>query len=142
MKAVLFTICLVSAAFLGAETWTNRSGRVFSARLIAVDDTGATFVFPEDGATNTISLAKLSKGSAQRACDLFGFAPVPPRLAVTFNRAALDLKRIKDLQEDAVLTAEKAAQRRASVIKAFSDICRGKGIDSEMIDRLVMRFQY
>ena len=88
MKAVLFTICLVSAAFLGAETWTNRSGRVFSARLIAVGDGGATFVFPEDGATNTISLAKLSKGSAQRACDLFGFAPVPPRLAATFNRAA------------------------------------------------------
>ena len=142
MKAVLFTICLVSAAFLGAETWTNRSGRVFSARLIAVGDGGATFVFPEDGATNTISLAKLSKGSAQRACDLFGFAPVPPRLAATFNRAALDLKRIKDQQEDAVLTAEKAAQRRVSVIKAFSDICREKGIDSEMIDRLVMRFQY
>jgi hypothetical protein len=142
MKAVLFTICLVSAAFLGAETWTNRSGRVFSARLIAVGDGGATFVFPEDGATNTISLAKLSKGSAQRACDLFGFAPVPPRLAATFNRAALDLKRIKDLQEDAVLTAEKAAQRRASVIKVFSDICREKGMYPEIIDRLVIRLQY
>ena len=142
MKAVLFTICLVSAAFLGAETWTNRSGRVFSARLIVVDDTGATFVFPEDGATNTISLAKLSKGSAQRACDLFGFAPVPPRLAATFNRAALDLKRIKDLQEDAVLTAEKVAQRRASVVKAFSDICREKGMYPEIIDRLVIRLQY
>ena len=139
MRLISFIVCLVSAAFLGAETWTNRSGRVFSARLIAVDDTGATFVFPEDGATNTISLAKLSKGSAQRACDLFGFAPVPPRLAATFNRAALDLKRIKDLQEDGVLTAEKAAHRRTSVIKAFSDICREKGIASDMIERLARR---
>ena len=142
MKAVLFTICLVSAAFLGAETWTNRSGRVFSARLIAVSDNGAVFVFPEDGATNVLALSKLSKDFAQRACHLFDFVPVPPRLAATFNRAASDLKRIKDQQEDAVLTAEKAAQRRVSVIKAFSDICREKGIDSEMIDRLVMRFQY
>jgi hypothetical protein len=142
MKAVLFTICLVSAAFLGAETWTNRSGRVFSARLIAVGDGGATFVFPEDGVTNVLALSKLSNDSAQRACHLFDFVPVPPRLAATFNRAASDLKRIKDQQEDAVLTAEKAAQRRVSVIKAFSDICREKGIDSEMIDRLVMRLQY
>jgi hypothetical protein len=142
MRLISFIVCLASVTGIGAETWTNRSGRVFSARLIAVGDGGATFVFPEDGVTNTISLAKLSKGSAQRACDLFGFAPVPPRLAATFNRAALDLKRIKDLQEDAVLTAEKAAQRRASVVKAFSDICREKGMYPEMIDRLVRRLQY
>jgi hypothetical protein len=142
MKLWLIAVCLVSAVVATADIWTNRLGRTFSAKLIGVDDTGATFVFPEDGATNTISLAKLSKGSAQRACDLFGFAPVPPRLAATFNRAALDLKRIKDLQEDAVLTAEKAAQRRASVIKVFSDICREKGMYPEIIDRLVIRLQY
>ena len=142
MKAVLFILCLVSTAFLGAETWTNRSGRVFSARLIAVSDNGAAFVFPEDGATNVLALSKLSKGSAQRVCDRFDFAPLPPRLAATFNRAVSDLKRIRDLQEDGVLTAEKAAERRAAVIKAFSDICRAKGIASEIIDRLVIRLQY
>ena len=142
MKAVLFTICLVSAAFLGAETWTNRSGRVFSARLIAVSDYGAVFVFPEDGATNVLALSKLSKGSAQSVCDRFDFAPLPPRLAATFNRAVSDFRRIKDMQEDGLLTAEKAAERRAAVIKAFSDICRAKGIASEIIDRLVIRLQY
>jgi hypothetical protein len=142
MKAVLFTICLVSAAFLGAETWTNRSGRVFSARLIAVSDNGAVFVFPEDGATNVLALSKLSKGSAQSVCDRFDFAPLPPRLAATFNRAVSDFRRIKDMQEDGLLTAEKAAERRAAVIKAFSDICRAKGIASEIIDRLVIRLQY
>jgi hypothetical protein len=142
MKAVLFTICLVSAAFLGAETWTNRSGRVFSARLIAVSDNGAVFVFPEDGATNVLALSKLSKGSAQSVCDRFDFAPLPPRLAATFNRAVSDFRRIKDMQEDGLLTAEKAAERRAAVIKAFSDICRAKGIASEIIDRLVSRLQY
>ena len=139
MKSVLFTICLVSAAFLGAETWTNRSGRVFSARLIAVSDNGAVFVFPEDGATNVLALSKLSKGSAQSVCDRFDFAPLPPRLAATFNRAVSDFRRIKDMQEDGLLTAEKAAERRAAVIKAFSDICRAKGIASEIIDRLVSR---
>lgn len=139
MKAVLFTICLVSAAFLGAETWTNRSGRVFSARLIAVSDNGAVFVFPEDGATNVLALSKLSKGSAQSVCDRFDFAPLPPRLAATFNRAVSDFRRIKDMQEDGLLTAEKAAERRAAVIKAFSDICREKGTDSETVDRLVSR---
>lgn len=142
MKAVLFTICLVSAAFLGAETWTNRSGRVFSARLIAVSDNGAVFVFPEDGATNVLALSKLSKGSAQSVCDRFDFAPLPPRLAATFNRAVSDFRRIKDMQEDGLLTAEKAAERRAAVIKAFSDICRAKGIASEIINRLVIRLQY
>jgi hypothetical protein len=142
MKSVLFTICLVSAAFLGAETWTNRSGRVFSARLIAVSDNGAVFVFPEDGATNVLALSKLSKGSAQSVCDRFDFAPLPPRLAATFNRAVSDFRRIKDMQEDGLLTAEKAAERRAAVIKAFSDICRAKGIASEIIDRLVIRLQY
>ena len=142
MKAVLFTICLVSAAFLGAETWTNRSGRVFSARLIAVSDNGAVFVFPEDGATNVLALSKLSKGSAQSVCDRFDFAPLPPRLAATFNRAVSDFRRIKDMQEDGLLTAEKAAERRAAVIKAFSDICRATGIASEIIDRLVIRLQY
>jgi hypothetical protein len=139
MKAVLFTICLVSAAFLGAETWTNRSGRVFSARLIAVSDNGAVFVFPEDGATNVLALSKLSKGSAQRVCDRFDFAPVPPRLAATFNRAVSDLKRIRDLQEDGVLTAEKAIQRRDAVIRVFSDICRERGVEPGTVERLVRR---
>jgi hypothetical protein len=46
------------------------------------------------------------------------------------------------MQEDGLLTAEKAAERRAAVIKAFSDICRAKGIASEIIDRLVIRLQY
>ena len=142
MKRALFVACLLSAAVAAADMWTNRAGRVFSARLVAVDDAGATFVFPEDGATNTLPLAKLSKDSRRRACDLFDFAPVPPRLAATFNRAVSDLKRIRDLQEDGVLTAEKAAQRRASVIKVFSDICREKGMYPEIIDRLVIRLQY
>ena len=142
MKRALFAACLLSAAVAAADMWTNRAGRVFSARLVAVDDAGATFVFPEDGATNTLPLAKLSKDSRRRACDLFDFAPVPPRLAATFNRAVSDLKRIRDLQEDGVLAAEKAAQRRASVIKVFSDICREKGMYPEIIDRLVIRLQY
>jgi hypothetical protein len=139
MKAVLFTICLVSAAFLGAETWTNRSGRVFSARLIAVSDNGAVFVFPEDGATNVLALSKLSKGSAQSVCDRFDFAPLPPRLAATFNRAVSDFRRIKDMQEDGLLTAEKAAERRAAVIRVFSDICRERGVEPVTIERLLRR---
>ena len=139
MKAVLFTICLVSAAFLGAETWTNRSGRVFSARLIAVSDNGAVFVFPEDGVTNVLALSKLSKGSAQSVCDRFDFAPLPPRLAATFNRAVSDFRRIKDMQEDGLLTAEKAAERRAAVIRVFSNICRERRVEPVTIERLLRR---
>ena len=139
MKRALFVACLLSAAVAAADMWTNRAGRVFSARLVAVDDADATFVFPEDGATNTLPLAKLSKGSRRRACDLFDFAPVPPRLAATFNRAVSDLKRIRDLQEDGVLTAEKAIQRRDAVIKVFSDICRERGVEPGTVERLVRR---
>ena len=139
MKRALFVACLLSAAVAAADMWTNRAGRVFSARLVAVDDADATFVFPEDGATNTLPLAKLSKGSRRRACDLFDFAPVPPRLAATFNRAVSDLKRIRDLQEDGVLTAEKAIQRRDAVIRVFSDICRERGVEPVTIERLLRR---
>ena len=139
MKRALFVACLLSAAVAAADMWTNRAGRVFSARLVAVDDAGATFVFPEDGATNTLPLAKLSKDSRRRACDLFDFAPVPPRLAATFNRAVSDFRRIKDMQEDGLLTAEKAAERRAAVIRVFSDICRERGVEPVTIERLLRR---
>ena len=139
MKRALFVACLLSAAVAAEDMWTNRAGRVFSARLVAVDDAGATFVFPEDGATNTLQLAKLSKDSRRRACDLFDFAPVPPRLAATFNRAVSDLKRIRDLQEDGVLTAEKAIRRRDAVIRVFSDICRERGVEPVTIERLLRR---
>ena len=139
MKRALFVACLLSAAVAAADMWTNRAGRVFSARLVAVDDADATFVFPEDGATNTLPFAKLSKGSRRRACDRFDFAPVPPRLAATFNRAVSDLKRIRDLQEDGVLTAEKAIRRRDAVIRVFSDICRERGVEPVTIERLLRR---
>jgi multidrug resistance efflux pump len=141
MGAALLAVCLVfaSVGVAPAETWTNRSGRAFSARLLAVDDTTATFVFAEDGLTNRLALAKLSAACARRACDRFAFAPVPPRLAATWNRAAADLRRIAELREDGLLTAERAARRRATVLKVFSDVAREKGIEPDAIERLIRR---
>ena len=141
MKLCLVVVCLMSAVAATADMWTNRLGRAFSAKLIAVDDKGATFVFTEDGATNVLSFSKLSKDSERKVCDIFDFAPVPPRVAATFNRAVSDMKRIRDLREDGLLTAEKAQERQAFVMKVFSEICQEKGIASNVIIRLQKRIR-
>lgn len=137
IKTFIIVFCFCSTAAAASDIWTNYVGRVFSARLIGVNERGATFIFHEDGATNTIRLAKLSEASAERACDMFDFVPVPPRLVATYNRAKADLRRISDLQDDGVLSAEKAKERRLSVKKTFLDVCLEKGFKREIVERLV-----
>lgn len=140
MKAVLTSVVfLVFAVSAAAETWTNRSGRVFSARLVSVGDAGAVFRYAEDGATETLPLAKLSPACARRASARFGFAPIPPRLASTYNRAAEDLRRVAASREDGLLTAERAEKRRAAVLGVFAAVCREKGLSSDETARLVAR---
>jgi len=141
MKRVVLISVLLASAALAAEVWTNRSGRAFSAKLLSVSDSGAVFVFDEDGATNVLSFAKLSPESARRACDRFGFAPLPPRIAATYKRALADLKRIGDLKEDGLLSPEKAKERIDAVCKAFTGICRKKGLEGASCTRLETRLR-
>ena len=135
----LFVLSILASAASAADVWTNRYGRVFSANLLSVSDAGAVFVFAEDGATNSLPFSKLSRESAKRACDRFEFAPIPPRLAATYERASSDLKRIADLKEDGVLSSEKATSRVEAVLSAFKEVCREKGFDRETAVRLSNR---
>lgn len=141
MKRVVFISVLLASAAIAAEVWTNRAGMAFSAKLLSVDEAGARFVFADDGATNVLSLAKLSPESARMACEQVDFVPIPPRLAATYNRAVSDLKRISELREDGLLSAEKAEARIDAVCSAFGDVCRKKGENPVAVQRLKDRLK-
>ena len=108
--------------------WTNAVGVAFTATLLSVGNDGAKFVFPEDGATNTLSLAKLSTASARRACEVGGFVPVPPALASTVAQTRRELCRLAALEADGRIGAEAAQIRHARICAAFLRSCREKGM--------------
>ena len=121
---------------------TNAVGAVFAATLLSVGDAGATFVFPEDGATNTLALSQLSKESARRVCEAAGYVPVPPALAATFDMAKRDLARIEALLADDRMDADAARTKRARVFETFRRVCREKGLgesDAERLRRALLR---
>ena len=137
MTRYLATFILTAAALSAAAgVWTNAVGRAFSAKLLAVDDTAATFVFAEDGATNRIELAKLDPATRQRACREAGYLPVPPVLAPTFRRASEDWVQTQSLEESGRLEPEKAAARRKAILNAFARRCREAGIEDADIKML------
>ena len=141
MKRIICALAISCSAAFAADVWTNRAGRVFSARLISVDDISARFVFPEDGATNALQLSKLHPDSAKEACRRFGFVPLPPRFAAMFNKAREDLARIENLVEDGLLTSAQARERKNAVLKAFAGFCREKGCSAETVAGLAERLE-
>ena len=141
MRQVIYALAFSCSAAIAADVWTNRAGRVFSARLISVDDVSAKFVFPEDGATNALQLSKLHPDSAKEACRRLGFVPLPPRFAAMFNKACEDFARIEDLVEDGLLTPTQARERKNAVLKAFAGFCREKGCPAETAAGLAERLE-
>ena len=121
--------------------WTNVVGVAFTATLLSVGNDGAKFVFPEDGATNTLPLAKLSAASARRACEIGGFVPVPPALAATFAQARRDLRRLADLEADGRIDVSQANARRTRIRAAFSSSCREKGVAESDVRALLQRLE-
>jgi len=121
---------------------TNALGVAFTATLLSVGDAGATFVFPEDGATNTIALSQLSKASAARVCDAVGYVAVPPALAATYSLAKNNLLRINTFAADGRMDMAAAQERKARVLRAFERICREKGFSPEEISKLKSSLQH
>ena len=116
--------------------WTNAVGAVFTATLLSVGDGGATFRFAEDGAVETLPLAKLSPASAKMACDKAGYVPVPPALAAAFAQARRDLARIDGMLADGRISSEEAARRRAAIRDALYAAAREKSIPEAAIPAL------
>ena len=116
--------------------WTNAVGVAFAATLLSVGEGGATFVFPEDGATNVLAWAQLSPDSARRACEETGFVRVPPALVPTLGQTKSELARLDALVADGRLDAERAARRRRRVFELFVQMCREKGLTREDAARL------
>jgi len=122
--------------------WTNAMGVAFTATLLSVCDTGATFEFPDvPVSTNTLSLAKLSPASAQCACRMVGYVPIPPSMAATFAQARRDLMRIEALEADGRMDAATANRRRRGVRAAFTRVCREKGIPDADVPALISRME-
>ena len=107
---------------------TNALGIAFTATLLSAGPNGATFVFPEDGATNTLAFSQLSPDSVRRVCEESGYVIIPPVLVAAANVAKRDLERIDALLADGRIDAETAALRRRRILAAFKRICAGKGI--------------
>ena len=121
--------------------WTNAVGVAFTATLLSVGNDGAKFVFPEDGATNTLPLVKLSAASARRACEVCGFVPVPPALVSTFAQARRDLQRLADLEADGRIAVQQGNARRARIRAAFLSICREKGVTAADARALLQKLE-
>lgn len=121
--------------------WTNVVGAAFSAALLSVSDTGATFVFADSGKTNRMNWAELSPATVARIQSERDFAPVPPALAATWARAQAELRRADDLLADGNLAPELHARRRAAVLRAFGKVCRAKGLPEETARRLGQRLR-
>ena len=116
--------------------WTNAVGVAFAATLLSAGEQGATFVFPEDGATNTLAWAQLAPDSARRACEATGYIRVPPSLVPTLNMARRERARLDALVADGRLEAERADQRRRRVFELFARKCCEKGLTREDAARL------
>ncbi len=121
---------------------TNALGVAFTATLLSVGDSGAVFVFPEDGATNTIALSQLSKESAERVSAAAGYVPVPPALAATYSMARDSLARVAALAADGRLDAAAASERRSRILAAFERACREKGVSPGHTGRLKAKLGY
>lgn len=118
---------------------TNALGVAFTAALLSASDAGVTFVFPEDGATNTLAWASLSGSSRASVSAATGFEPVPPQLAAAFAQAERDSRRIAALVADERLDAETAAERRRRLRRTFMKFCRKQGINDVRAARLADR---
>ena len=95
--------------------FTNAVGVAFTATLLSVGDAGAVFVFPEDGATNTLALTQLSEASARRVCEIAGDNKIPRAVAARRTKAERELKRIDALLADGRIDAETAELRRRRI---------------------------
>lgn len=118
---------------------TNALGVAFTATLLSAGDAGATFVFPEDGATNTIAFAKLSEGSVRSVCVETGFVIVPAAVRPAYDLAKSNLTSIDAQLSDGKLTAEAAQARKLRVREAFRRVCREKGVDANEADKIFDR---
>lgn len=118
---------------------TNIFGIAISATLLTATDTGVTFVFPEDGATNALAWTQLVPASRTAVCDALDFAPVPPTLVATFAYAQGDLRRIAALVADERLDASEAARRRVAIRAAFVRRARAVGCSEVEVRRLLAR---
>ena len=116
--------------------FTNAVGVAFTATLLSAGDAGATFVFPEDGATNTLAFSQLSRESAARVCEATGYVPVPPALAATHSLAKGNLARLAAMLEDGRIDANAAQVKRRAVLAAFERVCREKGLAEAEIEKL------
>jgi len=119
---------------------TNMLGIAFTATLLSASDAGVTFVFPEDGATNTLAWTQLSASSQDAVCAAADFAPVPPGLAATFRLVWNDLRRLEVLAEDRKLTPEEATQQCDAAKQAFRKRCLKKGLSPQRTELLMRRF--
>lgn len=94
---------------------TNALGIAFTAAVLSASDAGVTFVFPEDGATNTIAWTKLSPASQRTIAAETGYERLSPAQQRAQAKARTELERTAIMEREGQIDAETAARRRAAI---------------------------
>jgi len=119
---------------------TNAFGVAFTAALLSAAQTGVTFVFPEDGATNEFAWSRLSPESRETICEATGFTPVPPALTATFRMAVRESGKLDALAADNRLDAAEVARRRSALRAKLARKCLEHGLSDERIEAILKRY--
>ena len=120
------------------QCWTNTAGRAFSAELIALTDTYATFV-TSTGETNKLAVGALSPSSQAIARSICQLPKIPNSLQPTFNICAKDLKRICNLHADGRLDDQQYSKAQGKILSGFYAMFKKHNLPVEQYPALKAR---
>lgn len=122
------------------DTWQNTAQMTFTAELVALNDTTATFVFT-DGGTNNIPLIKLTQESQDKARGKFDLPEIPAVMITTYAQAQRDLIRINNLLADKLLTEKQYNKQLQGILGAFKKFYTDKQLPLDKLPALLKRLQ-
>jgi hypothetical protein len=139
-KIVFLNLFLMGVAtwVVAQNCWTNTAGHAFSAELISLTDTHATFVM-YTGETNTLAVGALCPVSQAIARDVSQLPEIPDRLKPTFNICRQDLKRLANLNADGRLNIRQYSEAQEKILLAFHTMCKKHDLSEEQYPALKAR---
>ncbi len=122
----------------GQDCWTNTAGHPFTAELIALTDTHATFVMAS-GETNLLTLGALCPASQKLARTMHKMPEIPNKLLSTVKICQKDLRRIDDLHADGRLDEKQYTEAKEAILSGFKTMYRKHGLPEEEYPALEAR---
>ena len=136
---VSFFLITLSNYSVAQNYWTNTAGRAFSAKLIELTDTHATFVMAASGETNKLAIGALSPASQAIARRISQLPEIPNCLQSTFNICSQDLKRICNLHADGRLDDQQYSKAQGKILSGFYAMFKKHNLPVEQYPALKAR---